>query len=144
MRPSEINVQYRGGYRGPYIDIRTLIEKRVKLTVIDFQERKSQMRDVESYTHMQIRISGKLCVTWHTSAVLANYLEDCRAQSQMLQDQTGKDPGIFPINDCIIVEGEDRGYYLEDAPHDAWELTEADILRLSDESHRGRRWSHDR
>ena len=35
MRPSEINVQYRGGYRGPYIDIRTLIEKRVKLTVID-------------------------------------------------------------------------------------------------------------
>lgn len=142
MRPSEINVQYRGGYRGPYIDIRTLIEKRVKLTVIDFQERKSQMRDVESYTHMQIRISGKLCVTWHTSAVLANYLEDCRAQSQMLQDQTGKDPGIFPINDCIIVEGEDRGYYLEDAPHDAWELTEADILRLSDESHRGRRWSH--
>lgn len=144
MRPSEINVQYRGGYRGPYIDIRTLIEKRVKLTVIDFQERKSQMRDVESYTHMQIRISGKLCVTWHTSAVLANYLEDCRAQSQMLQDQTGKDPGIFPINDCIIVEGEDRGYYLEDAPHDAWELTEADILRLSDESHRGRRWSHGR
>lgn len=142
MRPSEINVQYRGGYRGPYIDIRTLIEKRVKLTVIDFQERKSQMRDVESYTHMQIRISGKLCVTWHTSAVLANYLEDCRAQSQMLQDQTGKDPGIFPINDCIIVEGEDRGYYLEDAPHDAWELTESDILRLSDESHRGRRWSH--
>lgn len=144
MRPSEINVQYRGGYRGPYIDIRTLIENRVKLTVIDFQERKSQMRDVESYTHMQIRISGKLCVTWHTSAVLANYLEDCRAQSQMLQDQTGKDPGIFPINDCIIVEGEDRGYYLEDAPHDAWELTERDILRLSDESHRGRRWSHDR
>ena len=142
MRPSEINVQYRGGYRGPYIDIRTLIEKRVKLTVIDFQERKSQMRDVESYTHMQIRISGKLCVTWHTSAVLANYLEDCRAQSQMLQEQTGKDPGIFPINDCIIVEGEDRGYYLEDAPHDAWELTESDILRLSDESHRGRRWSH--
>ena len=144
MIPSEINVQYRGGYRGPYIDIRTLIEKRVKLTVIDFQERKSQMRDVESYTHMQIRISGKLCVTWHTSAVLANYLEDCRAQSQMLQDQTGKDPGIFPINDCIIVEGEDRGYYLEDAPHDAWELTESDILRLSDESHRGRRWSNDR
>lgn len=144
MRPSEINVQYRGGYRGPYIDIRTLIEKRVKLTVIDFQERKSQMRDVESYTHMQIRISGKLCVTWHTSAVLANYLEDCRAQSQMIQDQTGKDPGIFPINDCIIVEGEDRGYYLEDAPHDAWELTESDILRLSDESHRGRRWNHGR
>ena len=144
MRPSEINVQYRGGYRGPYIDIRKLIENRVKLTVIDFQERKSQMRDVESYTHMQIRISGKLCVTWHSSAVLANYLEDCRAQSQMLQDQTGSDPGIFPINDCIIVEGEDRGYYLEDAPHDAWELTESDILRLSDESHRGRRWSHDR
>lgn len=144
MRPSEINVQYRGGYRGPYIDIRTLIEKRVKLTVIDFQERKSQMRDVESYTHMQIRISGKLCVTWHTSAVLANYLEDCRAQSQMLQDQTGKDPGIFPINDCIIVEGEDRGYYLEDAPHDAWELTENDILRLSDESNRGRRHCHGR
>ena len=144
MRPSEINVQYRGGYRGPYIDIRKLIENRVKLTVIDFQERKSQMRDVESYTHMQIRISGKLCVTWHSSAVLANYLEDCRAQSQMLQDQTGKDPGIFPINDCIIVEGEDRGYYLEDAPHDAWELTESDILRLSDDSNRGRRWSHDR
>ena len=142
MRPSEINVQYRGGYRGPYIDIRKLIENRVKLTVIDFQERKSQMRDVESYTHMQIRISGKLCVTWHSSAVLANYLEDCRAQSQMLQDQTGRDPGIFPINDCIIVEGEDRGYYLEDAPHDAWELTESDILRLSDDSNRGRRWSH--
>ena len=144
MRPSEINVQYRGGFRGPYIDIRTLIEKRVKLTVIDFQPRKSQMRDVDSYTHMQIRISGKLCVTWHSSAVLANYLEDCRAQSQMLQEELGCDPGIFPINDCIIVEGEDRGYYLEDAPHDAWELTESDILRVSDESNRGRRWSNGR
>ena len=114
------------------------------MTVIDFQPRKSQMRNVESYTHMQIRISGKLCVTWHSSAVLANYLEDCRAQSQMLQEELGCDPGIFPINDCIIVEGEDRGYYLEDAPHDAWELTESDILRLSDDSHRGRRWSHGR
>ena len=139
MRPSEINVQYRGGFRGPYIDIRTLIEKRVKLTVIDFQPRKSQMRNVESYTHMQIRISGKLCVTWHSSAVLANYLEDCRAQSQMLLEELGCAPGIFPINVCIIVEGEDRGYYLEDAPHDAWELTESDILRLSDDSHRGMR-----
>ena len=144
MRPSEINVQYRGGFRGPYIDIRTLIEKRVKLTVIDFQPRKSQMRNVESYTHMQIRISGKLCVTWHSSAVLANYLEDCRAQSQMLQEELGCDPGIFPINDCIIVEGEDRGYYLEDAPHDAWELTESEILRLSDDSNRGRRYYHAR
>ena len=49
MRPSEINVQYRGGYRGPYIDIRTLIEKRVKLTVIDFQERKVVKVPVADY-----------------------------------------------------------------------------------------------
>src|SRR5574344_920992 len=103
MRPSEINVQYRGGYRGPYIDIRTLIEKRVKLTVIDFQERKSQMRDVESYTHMQIRISGKLCVTWHSSAVLSNYLEDCLAQTLLRQEKFGCFPGIIPINAGIVV-----------------------------------------
>lgn len=144
MRPSEIKVNYRGGFRGPYIDVRTLIKKRVKLTVIDFQRRASNMMDVDSYTYMQLRISGKLCVTWHSSAVLMNYLEDCRAQSNEILEHTGTDPGIFPINDCIIVEGDDKGYYLEDAPHDAYEASEADIFRLSDESNRGRRWCHGR
>lgn len=144
MRPSEITVKYRGGFRGPYIDVRTLIERRIKLTVLDFERKPSNVRDCESYTHMQIRISGVLCVTWHSSTVLTNYLEDCRGQSDAIIQDTGTDPGIFPINDCIITEGPDRGYYLEDAPHDAWELTESDIIRLSNESHRGRRWSNGR
>lgn len=144
MRPSEINVRYRGGFRGPYIDVRTLIERRIKITIIDFMIRKSNVRDCETYVYMQIRISGTLCVTWHSSSILNSYLQECRAQSEAYIEENNTDPQIFPINDCIIVEGQDGGYYLEDAPADAWELTQSDIITLSNESHKGRRWSHGR
>lgn len=144
MRPSEIKVRYRGGYRGPYIDVRTLINKRIKFTIIDFMEKESNVRDCEHYTLMQIRISGTLCVTWHSSAILYNYLCECREQSEAYKEEFGHDPEIFPINDCILVEGQDGGYYLEDAPGDAWEMSASDIIRVSNESHKGRRWSHGR
>ena len=54
----------------------------------------------------------------------------------------GTYPDIFPINDCIIVEGQDGGYYLEDAPSDAWEMSGEDLNRLFSEPRKGRRWSY--
>lgn len=142
MRPSEIKVNFRGGFRGPYIDVRTLIERRIKLTVIDFMVRTSNIRDCKDYTYMQIRISGTLCVTWHSSQILRQYLEDCRAKCEEILEMNGIYPDIFPINDCIIVEGQDGGYYLEDAPSDAWEMSGEDLNRLFSEPRKGRRWSN--
>ena len=99
---SSISVKYRGGFRGSYIDISQLIDKRVKLDVIDFKkEEKSNVRNCEFYCRMQLRISGVLCVTWHSSEVLTHFLEDCREHQQ----DTGEI--VFPIESCMFSVGDD-------------------------------------
>ena len=75
MNPSEItNVQYRGGFKEPYIDVQLLIEKKVKLDVMDFTLKPSNLPDCESFCYMKIRIGGRHAVTWHSSGVLTQYL----------------------------------------------------------------------
>ena len=131
---SSIPVKYRGGFRGSYIDIAQLIDKRVKLDVLDFKkEEKSNVRNCEFYCRMQLRVSGVLCVTWHSSEVLTHFLEDCRAHQQ----ETGE--VVFPIESYMFSVGDDRAYYLVDAPGDAVVPTEKELERMFDKARRSRK-----
>lgn len=133
-KPSQINVRYRGGLRGSYIDIAQLIDKAVKLDVVEFKrENKSNVRGCEFYCRMQIRIGGKLCVTWHSSELLTNYLEDCKQQ----ETETGE--AVFPIEECIFSIGDDKGYYLIDAPDDAFVPSEKEFEKMVDKAHKNKR-----
>lgn len=130
---SEIGVKYRGGFKGSYIEISQLIDRRVKLDVIDFILGQSCVRNCESYCRMQIRMAGGLYVTWHSSEVLTNYLEDCKKH----ESETGE--VVFPIEDCIITVGDDRAYYLQDAPSDALIPTKDELDQMVKKAHRNRR-----
>lgn len=131
---SSISVKYRGGFRGSYIDISQLIDKRVKLDVIDFKkEEKSNVRNCEFYCRMQLRISGVLCVTWHSSEVLTHFLEDCRAHQQDTEEI------VFPLESCMFSVGDDRAYYLIDAPDDALSPTEKELEKMFEKARRNKR-----
>ena len=104
MKPSQIKVKYRGGFKGSFICIQLLIERKVCLDVLDFTHKDSCVRDCDKFCYMQIRIGGRLCVTWQASEVLTGFLEDCKAEEQ----ENGE--AIFPVEDSIITVGEDRAY----------------------------------
>lgn len=130
MKPSQIKVKYRGGFKGSFICIQLLIERKVCLDVLDFTHKDSCVRDCDKFCYMQIRIGGRLCVTWQASEVLTGFLEDCKTE----EHDSGE--AIFPIEDSIITVGEDRAYYLIDAPADALRPTDADFEDLVRESKR--------
>ena len=130
---SQINVKYRGGFRGSYIGISQLIERKVKLDVLDFTCGQSCVRNCETYCRMQIRISGALFVTWHSSEVLTTFLHDCKKH----QEETGE--ATFPLEDCIITVGDDRAYYLQDAPCDAFSPTKEELERIVNKANKNRR-----
>lgn len=131
-RISQIGVQYRGGFRGSYIDIAQLIDRRVKIDIIDFVRGESCVRNCESYCRMQIKINGKLCVTWHSSENLTSFLEDCKRHTEETGEVT------FPLEECIITVGDDKAYYLQDAPEDAYVPCEKELEKMFDKSRRKR------
>jgi hypothetical protein len=130
---SEIGVKYRGSFKGSYIDIVQLIDNAVVMDVVDFTQEASCVKSCESYCKMQIRIEGKLYVTWHSSEMLATFLNDCK------QKQETEHVAVFPIEECVIVVGDDRAYYLEDAPPGHAHLSEKDIDRMASKAKRNRR-----
>lgn len=134
MKPSEITfVKLRGGFKGPHIDVQLLIESKVKLDILDFSMKESCVRDCENFCYMQIRIQGRLAVTWQSSGVLTQYLQDCR----LAQEEQGME--VFPISDCVIVQGEDRCYTLMDSDSSSLECDEHIFYDLVDQSKRHRR-----
>jgi len=130
-RPSDIPVKFRNGFRGSFIDIQQLIEKKLKLDIVDFTKQESKVRGCEFMCKMQIRINGKPFVTWHSSEVLSSYLEDCRAYE--------KDSGevVFPIEGMITL-GEDRAYYFVDSI-DSKIITESELDIMVERARRCRR-----
>lgn len=129
---SQIGVKYRGGFRGSYIDISQLIDRKIKLDVMDFTCGQSCVRNCETYCRMQIRINGALHVTWHSSEVLTTYLEDCKKHEQATGDIA------FPIEDCIVTIGEDRAYYLQDAPSDSFVPTKEELERIVNKANKNK------
>lgn len=113
-RLSDIKVKSKGGYRGRLIKTRTLIDKAVRLDIEDFRESASRLRDCDHRCDMQIRISGKLYVTWHSSDVLTQFLKDCR------EAEESEGLHYFPIESVKIVEQDDGSYTLADASDEPW------------------------
>ena len=69
----------------------------------------------------------------HSSEVLTNFLEDCREHQQ----DTGE--VVFPIECCMFSVGDDRAYYLIDAPDDAFVPTERELEKMFDKARRNKR-----
>jgi len=46
---SSISVKYRGGFRGSYIDVTQLIDKRVRVDVIDFKKEEKVMSETATF-----------------------------------------------------------------------------------------------
>lgn len=125
-------IRYKGGFRGSYIAIQLLIEYRIRIDVIDYSLDRSCVRNCESYCRMQIRISGSLYVTWHSSELLTEFLKDCKEHEESTGD------AAYPLESCIVTVGDDRGYYLQDAPDDAITPDKELIDRLVEQSRRRR------
>ncbi len=132
-RPSDIPVKFRNGFRGSFIDIQQLIEKKLKLDIVDFTKQESKVRGCEFMCKMQIRINGKPFVTWHSSEVLSSYLEDCRAYEKE------KGVEIFPIEGGMLTIGEDRAYYFSDATPEAIQPNEKELDVMIEKARRTRR-----
>lgn len=130
---SEIPVKYRGGYRGPYIDIHQLIDKVVKLDILDFSLTESKVRGCKFMCKMQLRISNRLFVTWCASEVLSDYLNDCR------EKEKSDSMSLFPIEEAAFIVGEDRAYYLIDAPENALVPDERELEQMSERAKRTKR-----
>ena len=134
MKPSEItNVKYRGGFKGPYIDVQLLIEKKVKLDVMDFTLKPSNLPDCESFCYMKIRIGGRHAVTWQSSGVLTQYLQDCKHAEEV------DGVAIFLIDECIISQGDDKAYMLIDADNGSLLCGEDVFYDLVDETKKRKR-----
>jgi hypothetical protein len=131
MRVSETGVAYRGGFKGSFIDVGNLIDHKVRMDILDFTSDKSCVRDCEDYCRMQIRVAGRLYVTWHSSAILTDFLKDCREKERT------DGVSVFPIEDCVITLGDDRGYYLEDAPEGS-AISDCDLEKIVGHSRKRR------
>ena len=137
MKPSEItNVKYRGGFKGPYIDVQLLIEKKVKLDVMDFTLKPSNLPDCESFCYMKIRIGGRHAVTWQSSCVLTQYLQDCKHAEEV------DGVAIFLLDECIISQGDDKAYMLIDADNGSLLCDEDAFYDLVDETKKRKRRRH--
>lgn len=131
-RPSQTGVSYKGGFRGSYIPIQAILDNGWPIDILNFVNGDSCIRDCESYCRMQIRIGGRLYVTWHSSEILARYLADCREKEQ----EEGSP--LFPLEGCKLTRGEDRGYYISDCDDEP--PTEDEIMSaLSSYNRRKRR-----
>lgn len=125
-------VKYKGGFRGSYIALPLLIEHKIRLDILDFSVDESRVRNCDSYCRMQIRINGGLYVTWHSSEIMTLFLKDCKA------DETMTGATNFPLENCMVTIGDDRGYYLQDATKDAVKPSKSLLDQLVDISRRRR------
>lgn len=113
-RLNEIRVEFHGGMRGKHIDIKELIRKETVIDILSFEIKPSQVRGCERRCDMQIRIKGEYFVTWHSSDVLTNFLQDCKNQEEEVNPDTGEKYKNFPIENVVIYIEENRGYYLKE------------------------------
>lgn len=124
MRYDQISVPYKGGFKGAHVPVDCLIDNKIIIDVLNFKNGASQIRDCKMLCTMQIQIGGKLKVTWHSSEILTAFLEDCRSK------EVAEDEAIFPIEQCIIVVGDDRGYYFAAPDADSVVPDEKELERM--------------
>lgn len=119
---SSLGIKWKGGFKGSYIPVSELIDRKIVVNITNFEVRPSCMHGSQMCM-TQIEICGRQMVTWHGSQNLINFLNECR-----MQEQQGTQ--CFPIEDCIFTQGDDGGYYLADADNTCTRLTAGELDEL--------------
>lgn len=128
---SSLGIKWKGGFKGSYIPVSELIDRKIVVNITNFEVRPSCMHGSQMCM-TQIEICGRPMVTWHGSQNLINFLNECR-----MQEQQGAQ--CFPIEDCIFTQGDDGGYYLADADETCTRLTVGEFDEIAKYRHRGNR-----
>ena len=119
---SSLGIKWKGGFKGSYIPVSELIDRKIVVNITNFEVRPSCMHGSQMCM-TQIEICGRPMVTWHGSQSLINFLNECR-----MQEQQGTQ--CFPIEDCIFTQGDDGGYYLADADNTCTRITAGELDEL--------------
>lgn len=119
---SSLGIKWKGGFKGSYIPVSELIDRKIVVNITNFEVRPSCMHGSQMCM-TQIEICGRPMVTWHGSQNLINFLNECR-----MQEQNGAQ--CFPIEDCIFTQGDDGGYYLADADNTCTRITAGELDEL--------------
>lgn len=119
---SSLGIKWKGGFRGSYIPVSELIDRKIVVNITNFEVRPSCMHGSQMCM-TQIEICGRPMVTWHGSQNLISFLNECR-----MQEQLGTQ--CFPIEDCIFTQGDDGGYYLADADNTCTRITAGELDEL--------------
>lgn len=119
---SSLGIKWKGGFKGSYIPVSELIDRKILVNITNFEVRPSCMHGSQMCM-TQIEICGRPMVTWHGSQNLINFLNECR-----MQEQQGTQ--CFPIEDCIFTQGDDGGYYLADADNTCTRITAGELDEL--------------
>ena len=117
-----MGIKWKGGFKGSYIPVSELIDRKIVVNITNFEVRPSCMHGSQMCM-TQIEICGRPMVTWHGSQNLINFLNECR-----MQEQQGTQ--CFPIEDCIFTQGDDGGYYLADADNTCTRITAGELDEL--------------
>lgn len=119
---SSLGIKWKGGFKGSYIPVSELIDRKIVVNITNFEVRPFCMHGSQMCM-TQIEICGRPMVTWHGSQNLINFLNECR-----MQEQQGTQ--CFPIEDCIFTQGDDGGYYLADADNTCTRITAGELDEL--------------
>lgn len=119
---SSLGIKWKGGFKGSYIPVSELIDRKIVVNITNFEVRPSCMHGSQMCM-TQIEICGRPMVTWNGSQNLINFLNECR-----MQEQQGTQ--CFPIEDCIFTQGDDGGYYLADADNTCTRITAGELDEL--------------
>lgn len=132
---SSLGITVGGGFNGSYIDVKILIAHRVVLNIEKYELRPSCMQG--QFCMLQINIAGRPLTTWHGSSKLVDIFKQA--------DQMEKDGHkCWPIEECIIVKGDDNGYSLQDADDSCLHPTAQQIDEMINESRRRGSWRNRR
>lgn len=138
----KISVKFRNRFNGAFIDKKVLIKNKIVINVEDFRVDKSKVHGCENLCRMKLTISGRPIVTWHASANLIDFLNQCQEDDIERKIKYEEDKAIakeqgsqfkkkftsnFPIEDAILFRGDDKAYYLIPAPEDAMRPTDDEL-----------------
>ncbi len=127
-KPSELGIDFGKGFKGSYLPIVTLIERKVVISIAAYSVRPSRIKGSE-LCMIQLKISGRPVMTWTGSQQLRDIFE------QTTKNMSVGAPG-FPIEPCIITENDDGGYSLQDADESCWSPTAEELDDLIEQGKR--------
>ena len=123
---SSLGISTGNGFKGSYVAILLLIDRKVVINVERYDVRPSRMHE-SRLCMVQLTISGRPIVTWCGSENLINIFTQAT-------EKEGQGEQCFPFEECIFTRGEDGGYYIQDADDSCFRPTAEQVDDLIDES----------